>query len=351
MSNLDDIVKLTVVHNTKSPDKTSFNIGLFITDVVPKSFNKIFRIYTDAKQLISDGFITTDKAYIAAQIYFSQSPKPSKLIIAPLTKKDDSTNDDIVTSISKISDYNNSWYGLGIYSKNPDDIINVARYIDSNKKIFFTSTNDKKTLESLYTTDSKDFGSIMKKSSFTRTSVLFSEEADKYPEMAMLGIALAYDAGTATIAYKSMSGIQPDNLSSTKYSNLASKNINTYEEIHGINVIRYGKFVNGSYIDVMMSIDFINARIQELVYSVLTKESKLLYDKTGVMKLESKFIEFLQYASKKLKIITEDYIIDIPRISEVSSEVKETRILEDIKFRLTIIGAVHQIKAEINYII
>jgi len=349
MANLDDVMELTVISELKAPDKTSFNIALFIADAVPQSFTDMFRIYKEPKQLLADGFVITDKAYIAASTYFAQSPRPTKLMIAPITKKDDKNIDDIVTCISKITDINNSWYALGIYSKNQDDVLNVARYIETTKKIFLTSTNSKEVSDAQYRENSKDIAALMKKNNFGRSGVIFSNDSDKFPEMAIIGLAMAYDAGTATLAYKSLAGIQPDYISTTKYNNLESKNVNTYEEISGVNVLRYGKFSAGNFIDIKIIMDFINSRIQECFYSLLTKKDKVLYSKVGLMQLESKFIEFLDYAAKTKKIIDENYKIEMPDISKISDDDKINGILSDVSYEFTVLGSIVKIKAKVIY--
>ena len=349
MANLDDIMELTVISELKSPDKTSFNIALFITDTAPQTFTDMFRLYKEPKELIADGFLITDKAYIAASSYFAQSPRPSKLMVAPLTKKDDKSVDDIITCITKITDANNSWYALGIYSKTPDDVLNVARYIETTKKMFLTSTNSKDVSDTPYKENSKDIGSLFKKNSFKSSGIIFSNDSDKYPEIGAIGLAMAYDAGTATLAYKTIAGIKPDYISTTKYNNLESKNVNTYEEISGINVLRYGKFSAGNFIDIKITMDFINARIQECFYSLLTKKDKILYSKVGLMQLESKFIEFLDYAAKTKKIIDENYKINMPDISKISDDDKINGVLSDVSYEFTVLGSIVKIKAKVIY--
>ena len=44
---------------------------------------------------------------------------------------------------------------------------------------------------------------------------------------------MAYEAGTTTLAYKSLAGIQPDYISTTKYNNLESKTLTLMKKFRG----------------------------------------------------------------------------------------------------------------------
>src|SRR5271170_7210278 len=76
---LSDIVDITVTIAPAAASANSFNQGLFIgPSVVIPSYgaNSRLRQYTSTTAILSDGFITSDPEYIAAQIYFLQTPAP-----------------------------------------------------------------------------------------------------------------------------------------------------------------------------------------------------------------------------------------------------------------------------------
>ena len=67
------------------------------------------------------------------------------------------------------------------------------------------------------------------------------------------------------------------------------------------------------------------------------------------MQLESKFIEFLDYAAKTKKIIDENYKIEMPDISKISDDDKINGILSDVSYEFTVLGSIVKIKAKVIY--
>lgn len=79
--NLDRIVDVSVQISPVAAPRGTFNQLLIIgsTDVIPTS--ERVREYTSVDDMLTDGFIITDPEYIAASIYFSQTPSPEKVWI------------------------------------------------------------------------------------------------------------------------------------------------------------------------------------------------------------------------------------------------------------------------------
>ena len=83
MSNLpiSDVVSVSVSLSPASTIAAGFNIGCIIgksTIITPIIRTKA---YTNVADMLTDGFTTGSAEYIAAQLYFAQSPKPTKVII------------------------------------------------------------------------------------------------------------------------------------------------------------------------------------------------------------------------------------------------------------------------------
>lgn len=345
MAQIEEIIEVTAVNSAQSISQKGFGTGLFVTDNVPGSFNDVLRIYSDTKAILDDGFLSTDNAYIAASAFFAQEPRPSQLIIAPITKKDDGKIDDWPTALSKISNVNDDWYGLATYTKKDDEIISIAKYIDTTAKIYAVATSDPASRDNPFKETGKDLGSILKKSAFKNTAWMHSEEASKFAECAKLGQCLAYKAGTATIAYKTLSGIKSDSLSRTQSENIFAKNGNTYQMIAGVNVTRYGTLCDGTPIDIKIGLDFIKARVQENIFFVLKNSKKVLFTESGIVTIQNCIHEVLENANE----IVSEYKVEMPKPAKISKNIKAKRILDDIKIDLILTGAIHKVKAQINY--
>ena len=347
MASINDIVTVTVVNAAKGITQEGFGTLLFIMENVPEGVKNaiakktptktfgVVRVYESLSALIEDGFTPPktdtkgDIAYLAAQVYFGQTPSPTKILIAPKDK-------DWSTTLSGVSNVNDDWYALATYSHLQADVEQLAKEVASRQRIYFYSTNDQ----------SKIFKSLMD-SSQERAAGLYSAQDSLFPECGWLSSGLAMDPGTITYCYKNIKGITVDKLSTTESSSINALNGNTYETIAGQNVTRYGKVANGNYIDIVMGIDWITARIKENVYSLLVNSPKVPFSDAGITAIQNKITEILNMAMDKL--IVSDYSIKMPKASKVTPEDEAKRLLDNIDISLTMCGAIQTVKAKIIY--
>lgn len=349
MASINDIITVTVVNSAKSVSQEGFGTLLFITDSVPAGFTDVLRTYSDSNSVLSDGFVATDKAYLAAQCYFAQTPTPAQIMIAPRTHKDVSTLDDWPTTIEKISNVNSDWYALATYSKDDTEIIALANYIESIQKFYTISSSEASIKDTNFDPNAQtpDVFSQLKKLGLSRTTSLFSASADKFPECGWFGGGLAANPGTTTYCYKNIATIPVDSLSETQAQNIFNKNANTFEYLAGQNITRYGTVANGNFIDIIMGIDFISARTKEAIYGLLVNNPKVPFTDSGITSIHNQINSVLNLAMD-LQIISQ-YSVQIPKASTVSQADKAKRLLENIYINLTMSGAIQKVAAQIIY--
>lgn len=79
---LNNVVHVMINLSLKSAPRKAFNLGLIIgsADVIPV-YERV-RIYTGTDSMLTDGFVSTDPEYKAAQLYFSAKPiAPTRLAV------------------------------------------------------------------------------------------------------------------------------------------------------------------------------------------------------------------------------------------------------------------------------
>src|SRR6185312_5014275 len=76
---LSTFFNVSVVITPTAPPGPSFNVGLIVgsSTVIPAS--QRVRTYQSTSQMLTDGFLTNSPEYMAAQIYFGQTPAPSQV--------------------------------------------------------------------------------------------------------------------------------------------------------------------------------------------------------------------------------------------------------------------------------
>jgi hypothetical protein len=249
-------------------------------------------------------------------------------------------------AVQKCYDYNSSWYGLAITSSVEADILSAASKIETLKRIFVARTSDADNL------DSSDTGSVLyklKQLNYDRTLTIYNgNTASYFIDAALLGRQLPTIPGSSNWAYRNLKGIIADDLISSQSSAIFTNNGNTYETFAEKSIIRYGKVSSGEYVDIIRGADWLQARLQENLYSTLINVEKIPYTDAGGDIIENKIREILDKAVENDFIAANldgvgQYTITIPKVSDISSADKLARFFSGISFTATLAGAVNKI--------
>lgn len=421
MPNISEIVNVTISRETAAVSRASFGVMMHLSLGRVFDTGETWREYTSSADLLTDGFKTTDTAYLAANIMFSQPISPEKIIIGQRKTEDtvtltptvanskgysvtingteftftsdvDATATEIVTGliaavnggaepvtatgtttlilnpdvattyfsvtssdnlpitftadqtfaedIADIRVTNDTWYVLTSHSHVEADILAVAAAIESMKKLYAYSTSDAAVLTSATTDVMSDLSGF----NYERTFGLYDAEADTvFPECGWVGRVIPTDPGSATWAFKTITGVDQDNLTSTQSTYVRNKNGNTYETIGGVDITRYGKVASGEYIDVMIFCDWLESRMEERTYSRFVNLDKIPYTDAGVTIIETEIRSQLQEGIDAGGLAADPApAVVVPKVSALSSATRATRELPAITFTATLAGAIHK---------
>lgn len=206
---------------------------------------------------------------------------------ANLTLASVTANYGIVNDLQNIIGANNSWYGIAICSNVDYDILQLAGFVETLKKIFLGSSNDSAIASNLST----DLASILKGFSYKRTGLVYSPASFNLGiEAAWLGGQLPQVPGSNNWAFQSLVGIEPDMLSDNAVANIIGdpvagvqgKNANIYQTVGGKNITQMGTMAGGQYIDITVGIDWLVSTLQTNIYQALTSVAKIPYTDKGV---------------------------------------------------------------------
>lgn len=347
---LNDIVNVTISRETSGVSRAGFGT---ICIVGPNAtFGGRLQYYTDLSALAADltgG--TTDEEYLAAVNVLAQNPKVSRLALGRI----DGADATLAASLDAIQAEQPDWYGLVITSRTLADQVEAADWAETQTKIAGFGSSD---VDIIDTTEGADVATIayyLKSTSLARSFVAYNAgAATKWIEGAALGKVLPFDPGTYTLKFKSLATIAVDALSSTQSGNATDKNANVYEEIGGKNIFREGTVGDGEFIDTIIFIDWLKARIQESVYGLLARLPKVPYTQAGIqavgLALETPLSVGQNRGGISPTVFDEDgnqiggYIIDLPRIQDVPTADKTARFLDNVKFTAYLAGAIHATK-------
>ena len=89
MLEIKDIVNVVV--NRETTSKTIADLQTIAILSVHQNFEEgeVYREYSSTTEILDDGFLTTDYAYVAAQRIFSQDPQPRSIIVGMIYSDSD----------------------------------------------------------------------------------------------------------------------------------------------------------------------------------------------------------------------------------------------------------------------
>jgi hypothetical protein len=246
------------------------------------------------------------------------------------------------------------WYGIVAATRTYAKQVLVADWTETNKKFFIAGSADLNIINQTVSGDTTSIAAYAKNQSLERTAVIFTKTAaTEAPDAALFGKLLPLDPGTYTAMFKTLASVTVDTLTATQSANALAKYANVYETIGGVNIVREGQVGANEYIDIVIFIDWLTARITESVYAALVSQSKIPYTTVGIMVIKSALEGPLKIGQNRggISPTTFDdnkaqiggYYIEAPEFSTISTADKIARTLTDVKFTAFLSGAIHSV--------
>lgn len=295
---LDSIVDIAVEISPLAAPRATFNELLVVgsTNVIPAS--ERVRRYESAADMIMDGFALDDPEYIAATIYFSQSPEPRYIWIG----RQDTTTSPAESCLEAITDCRLAsldWY-IGICLNAVEaDHKEIASWVEATtpSSIYAFTTQDADVLTAA--PSPAGIFEYLKDLSYSRTIGVYSTNQGgspiNYPDniyaaVAIMGYACGQNTGLANSAYtlkfKDLVGIATEPLTSTQKLNIENQNGNLYLSYGNFyNWFEQGVMANGYFFDEMINLDMLVNNIQLGISDLLNSTPKVPQTEGGVTQL------------------------------------------------------------------
>ena len=334
MASIQSIVNVSIERATNQATTQDLNTVAILTEHV--RFVEDFKVYTTLAEMSDDGFVVGDAAYKYAQIIFSQNPRAPQVVVG---KK--AALDSYVQAIQDLESQFNQWLFLITDAESDADHTAIAAYIETTEKFYVLHSADADA-----PTVTADLGSALKALGYERTFGIYSSNAAiGVPAAGWLGRFAPQQLGSTIWLYKPITGITPDNFTTTQLTNLNNKNWNSYTTVEGTPVV-FGdnKVFGGEYIDVMLGVQWIITRMRERVWGTLLNSRKVSFDTAGIAKIESDIRSVLAEATD-LGILAADFapVITVPNALSLTSAQRNSRILTGVTFEARLAGAIQKV--------
>ncbi|SFE43504.1 Protein of unknown function [Paenibacillus algorifonticola] len=281
---LDSIVQVTVTVSPTLASAPNFNVGLIVGSSTIISPSERVKLYRSLEEMTSDGWIGSEAEYLAAQVYFAQSPRPTMLAVG---RQDETVPETPVQAVTACRMANGEWYACFVTGVLTDaEIQAVAMYIESaaTSSVYFygTSNND------ILTATAPNIMDTLKSAKLKRTFGQWG--VDPFGSVAAMGYAMGANTGLAnssfTMAYKSEVGIDPDDLTTTQLTNILNYNGNAYTGYGGkYQLLVQGTMADGTHFDEVINLDMLVAEIQIAAMNLLVSSPKIPQTESGMSQL------------------------------------------------------------------
>jgi hypothetical protein len=348
---LDEIVKVTITRQTSVPSMASFSERFIIDMFDPEGITPVFdaghrvHLFGSPTEILEAGFSSASWVYRNVAKQFSQSPHIGKIYVGLKLETDPSWTDALTACLNQ----NDEWYAVEAHAVTMTEQQAVAEWVQANEKLGGIATKDPDVVNE----DTGDIADWLKTNNIDRVFCFYhpdvNTDADPFPVSAIFGKLLSKHPGSATWALKGLNAVPTCRLTAGQRKKADNKNCMIYTSVAGMPITRWGQVGSGEYIDVIHGLDWLKARIQNLVFTPLVQMDKVPFEDDGIITLVNQLRVGLDEGVTYKILKAGAYSIDAPTADEGPDSAKAERKLPDVHFRAPLSGAIH--KTEIDGII
>lgn len=278
----------------------------------------------------------------AAGLGFALSAFDAHLVVTQTT-----ANNGVVDDIKAIQAVNNKWFMVHLTSRDKNEILELAAYIETQPKMFIACSQD-----SAVTAGTA--GNVLlqlKAKGYLNTAYLWSGDQASYPEAAWSGLDLPYDPGSETWALKQISGIAADVLTATQSSHVLDNFGNTYEPFSNKSLFRNGQVASGEYIDVIRFKYWLQNQMQVESIDAIIQVPKQPYTDQGAGVIENVMRKVLEEGVAVGGLVAGGYSIGVIKAANQTSSNRSARFFAGFTFVAELAGAIQkgQIKGTLTF--
>lgn len=175
--------------------------------------------------------------------------------------------------------------------RDTEDQKKVADWAEAKSPAYFSTCTN--SASAYNTADTSNIGYYCKNKGYKRTSTIYHNNPQVYPDMSYIAKALSVnysqENSALTMKFKELSGIEPSPITETQLPALISRNINMYVYIGNTSrTVREGvQGLDTWFTDSLVNLDNFVEELQVAVYNVFLRTPKVPYTLAGQNKLVS----------------------------------------------------------------
>ncbi len=249
-----------------------------------------------------------------------------------------------LTAIKQVDD---TWYGIvstfagTTGATNTSEVGQIAAWAEANNKLYIAGMQDSRVISSSTT----DIASNLKALNYARTTGWYHPDNGLFLDGGVAGKCLPLAPGSETWKFKTIAGVAVTVVTATQQTNLQTKRTNYYYSVADIGITTEGTTYSGEFVDTIRGRDWLAARLQTRLLTLLSNAKKVPYTDPGIALVEAEVRAQLDEA------IAQGYLaaspaptVAVPKAASVPLTDKQTRVLNSVSFTAVLAGAIHAVK-------
>lgn len=345
---VNDIANIVITAESSAVSRAGFSSLL----VVPGTTHSVFAprlmqfVGPDILgQLVDEGFTTSSEAYDMATAALAVDPQPADLWVGRVDAADaDPTATMNAIAAATVGDFtgNEVFYTFAFGTRTAADIEELAAWSETQTHMFVAATADTAVRDGT----GGNIAETLRDAGYRNTVLFYAGNGD-YVECAMAARAVVADldavGGQITWANKTLTGITPTALTGGQRTIIHGYRCNTYERRMGKGITREGWVCQGEYADVQTTIHWLDARMTEDVFQIITSTpTKIDFDDDGIATIETGVRKRLDIAVGN-KHLAVGPTLRVPTMAEVLASDFSARTLRNLVFSARARGAIHTV--------
>ena len=364
---VSDVVNVTVNVSPTAAASRGFGTLLIIGDTQIITALQRVRTYTSLAGVLVD-FLVTSKEYLAAQVYFSQSPQPSSLMIGVWI-----TGETPLQAVTACAAASSVWYACMFSCVTMPTTVQdlaVASFIEASSpsRVYGVVTQE---AAALLIPDTTSIAYTMKNAGLSRTVVQYSSTS-LYAIAAFFGRALTVDfnqnKSTITMMWKQEVLVSAETLTESQASALSATNCNVFVNYtNGTAIVQKGTVANGRFFDEVHGLDWLQSTLQNNVYNLFYGSlTKIPQTNGGVAMVQANVTATLDSAVNNGLVapgvwnqagfgalnmgdyLKSGYYVLAGSVDTQSQADRELRLCPPIQCAVKLAGAIHSVNIAIN---
>jgi hypothetical protein len=332
------VITFTVV----SPNGTETDISYTVlaaatTTTVATAVAALINAITNLTSASAVAVITTDADNTGEHFYVKDYDN------SLLWFEDTTADSNLAAEVAAINAAYPNTYGLILADcESKARVTALAAGTETQERIFGYTTAETAVGDPSSTTD---VFYALKAALYFRTYGIYSESQGTYAAATWMGNRFPINPGNSTWAYKPLSGVTVDVLTSAFVAAIEGKNGNYYTEDGGLATTKTGKMAAGEWIDTIRGRDWLTARLRERIFGRLANSPKVPFTQPGAESIGADVDAQLKEGIAEQYLAADpEPIVTVPDVtdtSQVSAANKIARTLPGVSFEATLAGAIH----------